>query len=194
MTIAWRPRLYLAGPDVFLPDAREVARAKVALCAEMGFEGLFPFDTEASPSAAGSFEAGCAIYRANVALMRSADAILANLTPFRGASADVGTAFELGFFAALDRPIHGYSADPRSFAERTRVLAGIDASAATDAQGVAVEDFGHHDNLMLGGAVAASGVWVTVPGRDAGDIAAMDAFTVCLRRLAEALPGARQAA
>ena len=184
MTIAWRPRLYLAGPDVFLPDAREVARAKIALCAEMGFEGLFPFDVDASPSSSGSFEDGVAIYRANVALMRSADAILANLTPFRGASADVGTAFELGFFAALDRPIHGYSADPRSFAERTRALAGGNAAETSDAQGLAIEDFAHHDNLMLGGAVAASGAWVAVQGKTAADLAAMDAFAACLRQLA----------
>ncbi|MFV0624851.1 nucleoside 2-deoxyribosyltransferase [Sphingomonas sp. ac-8] len=167
-------RLYLAGPDVFLPDAPAVARAKLARCSALGFEGIFPFDVEASPSASGSFEDGVAIYRANLARMRSADAIVANLTPFRGVGADSGTAFELGFFAALDRPIHGYSSAAEDFATRMRVLVGDDGDSV-------VEDFGHHDNLMLGGAVAAHGQWVTVAD---GDPAAMAAFDACLAALA----------
>src|SRR5690606_8586836 len=38
--------LYLAGPDVFRPDARERGRELKALCAEFGIEGLFPLDQE----------------------------------------------------------------------------------------------------------------------------------------------------
>lgn len=166
-------RLYLAGPDVFLGNAPTIARAKLALCASLGFEGIFPFDVEASPSASGSFEQGVAIYRANLALMRSADAIVANLTPFRGAGADAGTAFELGFFAALDRPIYGYSSADEDFAARMRALVGKDPDAV-------IEDFGHQDNLMLGGAVASHGEWVTVAD---GDRAAMAAFEACLRTI-----------
>ena len=166
-------RLYLAGPDVFLGHAPAIARAKLALCAEHGFEGIFPFDVEASPSASGSFQEGVAIYRANLALMRSADAIVANLTPFRGPGADAGTAFELGFFAALERPIYGYSSAGEDFATRMRALVGGDAGAV-------VEDFGHQDNLMLGGAVASHGEWVTVAD---GDPAAMAAFEACLRAI-----------
>ncbi|MFZ3483054.1 nucleoside 2-deoxyribosyltransferase [Sphingomonas sp. 3-13AW] len=166
-------RLYLAGPDVFLPDAPAVARHKLDLCASLGFEGIFPFDVEASPSAIGSFEDGVAIYRGNLGRMRAADAIVANLTPFRGVGADAGTAFELGFFAALDRPIYGYSSAGDDFATRMRALVGDDRDAV-------VEDFGHHDNLMLGGAVASHGKWVTVAD---GDPAARAAFEACLRAI-----------
>jgi nucleoside 2-deoxyribosyltransferase len=40
-----RPRIYLAGPEVFLPNANDIGAAKAALCAEAGFEGVFPLDT-----------------------------------------------------------------------------------------------------------------------------------------------------
>ena len=39
-----RPRVYLAGPDVFLPDALAVGEAKKRLCADHGLEGVFPLD------------------------------------------------------------------------------------------------------------------------------------------------------
>src|SRR3546814_15668084 len=38
--------LYLAGPDVFRPDARERGRELKALCAQFGIEGLFPLRSE----------------------------------------------------------------------------------------------------------------------------------------------------
>ena len=39
-------KIYLAGPDVFLADARRVGRRKQELCREYGFEGLFPLDKD----------------------------------------------------------------------------------------------------------------------------------------------------
>ena len=39
-----RPRIYLAGPEVFLPDSLDIGAKKVALCAAHGFEGVFPLD------------------------------------------------------------------------------------------------------------------------------------------------------
>ena len=39
-----RPRIYLAGPEVFMPHAKDVGAEKARLCAEAGFEGCFPLD------------------------------------------------------------------------------------------------------------------------------------------------------
>lgn len=175
-------RLYLAGPDVFLPNAGEVARAKVAACAARGIVAVLPFDADADFAASGDFQTGMGIASGNMELMRSCDAILANVTPFGGASADVGTAFEIGFFAALERPIHCYSADPRRFADRVRALGGVAGDAVTLADGTRIEDFGHGDNLMLSGAAAFSGgTWVARP--EPGH-AAMAAFIACLDAIA----------
>lgn len=174
-------RVYLAGPDVFLPDAREVARAKIAACQARGIVGLFPMDVEANLSASGAHADGVAIARANMDLMRSADAILANCTPFRGVHADVGTAFEVGFFAALGRPVFAYSSAGDDAASRTRAALALSAEATADPLGMTIEDFGHPDNLMLSGAAALSGgSWCAVAD---GDPAAMAAFEQALDRL-----------
>lgn len=163
--------VYLAGPDVFLPNARQIGKDKVTLCADHGLVGFFPFDAPEQTDAA-------VIYEENLALMRKADAILANLTPFRGPSADVGTVFELGFFAGLGKPVFAYSSDTRSFAERTRAMLG-DMLGET-----IVEDFGLADNLMLDCAVSErGGVWIRQPGSNPADIAAFDAFRAALQAI-----------
>ena len=85
-------KIYLAGPDVFLPDAGEVGRQKVAICARHGIKGLYPLDNTLD---LGSDVTSRAIFRGNVAMMDGCDAIIANLTPFRGPGADAGTVYEL---------------------------------------------------------------------------------------------------
>jgi nucleoside 2-deoxyribosyltransferase len=45
-------QVYLAGPDVFLPDAIEIGRRKVELCARHGLTGLYPLDNAVDLSAA----------------------------------------------------------------------------------------------------------------------------------------------
>ena len=157
--------VYLAGPDVFLPDAAKIGARKQALCREYGIEGLFPLDTDA---AADGDAAG--IFRANVNLLRRADAGLFNLTPFRSPSADPGTVWELGFMYALGKPVFGYSGVRGDFADRV----------APD--GYAVERFGLPDNLMVAEAVRqSSGAFVTGSKQDS--VAAIAAFEACLVRL-----------
>jgi hypothetical protein len=92
--------------------------------------------------------------------MLASDIMIANLTPFRGPSADDGTAFELGFFDALGRPIFAYSNACGGLAERTR------AFLARVPDTLAVEDFGLPCNLMLPHAVLQRGglPMVTPPG------------------------------
>lgn len=98
-----RPCVYLAGPDVFRPDAAQHFAVLKAICDTLGLEALSPFDgsvtAETSPHA---------IYSNNMALLRSAQGVVANLAPFRGAEPDSGTVFEVGVAAALDVPVVGY--------------------------------------------------------------------------------------
>src|SRR5579872_5744625 len=110
-------KIYLAGPDVFLPDALEVGRQKVEICRRYGLTGLYPLDNTVDLAA---IDASFAIFRGNEAMMEAADAIIANLTPFRGAGADPGTAYELGYMAGRAKFCFGYSNDPSTYAERAR--------------------------------------------------------------------------
>lgn len=138
-------RIYLAGPDVFRPDAPAWAEEARRLCAQFGHQALIPLDNEETTARG--------IYQANIALIRSADAVLANLNPFRGLEPDSGTCVEVGFALALDRPVVGYLADGRCLAERVAAAQGGSLSTLNgrpvDKDGLHVEDFGLPLNLML---------------------------------------------
>jgi nucleoside 2-deoxyribosyltransferase len=145
-------KIYLAGPDVFLPEPLQAAAAKQSICAAYGFEGMFPFDTTLDFTGLSAFDAGMAIYKSNIALMDRCDLVVANMTPFRGASMDVGTAFEMGYMAAQGKPVFGYSNDGRLYVDRV-----LTNTPGIDAQGQSIEAFEMHDNLMLEGAIYTSG-------------------------------------
>lgn len=186
-------KLYLAGPEVFLDDAREIGRRKVALCARHGFTGLFPLDGEIALDGADGISAP-AIFAANLDMMRSADAVLANLTPFRGISADPGTAFELGFAFALAKPVAAYSNHPGQLKHRARAAIGPAPQGPDSlmADGLHVEDFGHFDNLMLAEALHASRLPVIQADAPAQDpFRDLSLFEEALLRLAEAHAGGR---
>ena len=168
-------RIYLAGPEVFLADGVELGRRKKALCEEAGFVGLYPLDHgETDPDG---------IFRANRALMDAADVIIANLTPFRGPSADPGTVFELGMMIGAGRPAFGYSNVGSTFEERSRLFctAVFDPGrhAFVDAEGMAIEAFGLMDNLMIDRALFAAGAEaVTFDAQDRWRD--LSAFRTCL--------------
>ncbi|MBY0380460.1 MAG: nucleoside 2-deoxyribosyltransferase [Xanthobacteraceae bacterium] len=148
-------KIYLAGPDVFLPNAVAMGRRKRDLCERYGHEGLYPLDNEVDPRAK---DASLRIFQGNQDMMDIADAIIANLTPFRGPSADAGTIFELGYMAGWRTPeglrkiCLGYSNAPAPYA--TRVANFTDLKKTSEGQlldpdDMIVEDFGHADNLMI---------------------------------------------
>lgn len=178
---------YLAGPDVFLPSAAEHARRKVAICARYGIEGRTPLNEDLDRLAALSDdEAWRAIYAENVAMMEACGCIIANLTPFRGASADAGTLVELGWFLGRGRPVLGYSNTVLPFAERSRRQA---ASIPDPMPGLAVEGFGLADNLMIPGAVlqgGGHGIVLPLDGRERA-FDALDVFERCVALAAERL-------
>jgi nucleoside 2-deoxyribosyltransferase len=157
------PRVYLAGPDVFFPDAPARGAMLKAICAQHGLHGVFPLDAPADiPSAWKALPEAHRIARCNEAHIRASAALIANLTPFRGPSADVGTVFELGFMRALGRPVFGWSNAATPFTERT--VAHFGATALRGADGawrdpdcMLIEAFGLADNLMIDAAIAASG-------------------------------------
>ena len=143
-------RLYLAGPDVFRPDAAEHGRRLVALCARHGFTGVFPL-ADTLPDLPGPQAVAAHIYRANVAHIDACDAVVANLDFFRGAEPDSGTCFEVGYAVARGKPVVGYVPEAGSFAERIRRRQPQAVGAGgLDAAGWQFEEFGLPLNLMLG--------------------------------------------
>ena len=179
-------RIYLAGPEVFLENHAEVSRRKKKICREHGFEGVFPLDAAFDFTGLSKREAGLSISRANERLMRSCDLLIANLTPFRGPSADAGTVYELGFMRGLGRPVYGYSNLEGSFFERTKALLADRLRKRRDGtleddQGMALEDLDLEDNLMIAGA----GPIFRRAAPDDALFTDLEAFRQCVRAAAD---------
>ena len=135
-------KLYLAGPDVFRPDAAAWADRVRELCRAAGHDALIPLDEDTPATAA-------AIYRSNLQRIAAADAVLANLNPFRGDEPDSGTCVEIGYALALGKTVIAYADDLRPLRERLRAGGPGADGRWRDATGYAVEDFGLPLNLML---------------------------------------------
>lgn len=177
-------QIYLAGPEVFLPDAREIGARKKMLCEEFGFVGLYPLDNGLADAPGETADEK--IYAANLALMREADAGVFNLSPFRGVNADPGTAFELGFFGALGKPVFAYTNAAAPLFDRVAASHGVHGAPGgdfCDASGLLIENFGNADNLMLDGALKAQGRRIVRPDASSlpglGDLTG---FMACLRQ------------
>ncbi len=141
-------KIYLAGPDVFEPNAVEVGAQLKQLAAEYGFIGLFPLDNAISAKQT-PHETARAIRDANIKLIESADIIMANLNPFRGVEPDSGTVFEVGFATALKKHVYCYAADCREMIERIRDKQQLSAAATCCQDGKLIEDFNLSHNLMM---------------------------------------------
>jgi nucleoside 2-deoxyribosyltransferase len=174
---------YLAGPDVFLPNAVAHAATKVEICRRAGLRGLPPLNDDAA-AAATQPEFWQVIYEKDVAMMEKSDLIIANLTPFGGASADSGTLIEVGWFLGKGKPIFGYSNTPENFESRMRRQLG---ATQTDFD---IEGFHLPDNLMIVGAVRSSGYPIFLPTD--GKMRALDAldvFEACVEAAARYFAG-----
>ncbi|TVY87289.1 Uncharacterized protein LAWI1_G005102, partial [Lachnellula willkommii] len=155
-----KPKIYLAGPDVFYPNAVARGQELKTLCTQHGAIGLFPLDNEISSVELGSHAMADAIRTENMKLISSADGILANMTPFRGPSMDVGTAYEMGAGAALGKHIVGYlKGEKLGYTKKVQAVHKVERHTdghLRDEQGWSVEEFlevdgenGLVDNLMI---------------------------------------------
>jgi nucleoside 2-deoxyribosyltransferase len=129
--------IYLAGPDVFRPDAKEYGRIMCQLCKKHGAVGIYPLDSELQEVS------GQTIYEANRDLIDQSDAVVANLNPFRGPSADAGTIWEVGYACGKSLIVVGYTEEIRTYAERAT------ETTQNQPEGWAIESFGLTDNLMI---------------------------------------------
>lgn len=144
----------MAGPDVFFQDALSIAEQKKNILKEHNLEGHHPFDNSVQTENLEPEEIAQLIFKENVAMMDRCDLIIANLTPFRGPSADVGTVFELGYMFAKDKPIFGYSNIDESYLKRVQEhnnapVTSDDNGMLWDDDNLNVENFNLRDNLMI---------------------------------------------
>ena len=106
--------VYLAGPEVFLPDPVAEGANKRAIIARFNrevladknfrFVGHYPLDAKIDDYT-NNPRTAMRIFYACIEMMDKSDLIIANITHFRGPSADVGTAFEVGYMHAQRKPV-----------------------------------------------------------------------------------------
>jgi nucleoside 2-deoxyribosyltransferase len=176
MTGMTAPKVYLAGPMVFYADADATFRRMKRICAECGLEGVAPLDNQLElQGVPPGEELNAAIYRADVGIMKGVAGALFCVDPFRrGSEMDPGTAFEVGYCAALGLPMAGWTRDGRDYPEKVRALmadvhgaplaaltakkkAGATSGMLRDADGMLVHSAGLYQNLMIDMAIAAAG-------------------------------------
>jgi nucleoside 2-deoxyribosyltransferase len=186
------PRVYLAGPEVFRADARDLGARKRAICAAAGLEGVFPLDGLLPEEPEPTPRAGLAIHAHCLAVMDTCDAMIANLTPFRGPSADVGTAVEIGYMRGRGKPVFAYSNTALPYIQRVAIAVGgrlprRDEGTPVDPEDMAVEPFGLADTLMIDGCMVPLPGGDRVVTRETGFLARwtdMTAFTEAVRHAA----------
>lgn len=143
-------KIYLAGFDVFRPDAVEHGEYLKRLCDQYGFTGLYPLDNNAPAHLTGKALAQW-ICDANLQRVREADIVMANLNAFRGHEPDSGTVFEVGYGVALGREVWVYTDETRSLVGQvgSHEVKEAGKRRIVDDQGFTVEDFGLNLNLMI---------------------------------------------
>jgi hypothetical protein len=130
---------YIAGPDVFFPNAQERAMYAKMLAESLGFKALVPVDNEVHENTPQNTSK--AVFSGNIEMLKEADFIIANISPFRGPSADPGTVWEIGFAYALGKPIFAYTSDTNDYLSKVNEMGLV--------QNCMVENFGDVDNLMI---------------------------------------------
>jgi nucleoside 2-deoxyribosyltransferase len=187
------PRVYLAGPDVFLPDAAAWMERKKAICAGFQLAGVSPLDDLTDqPADWATLPDWRRIALRNEAHIRSCVGVVANLTPFRGPSADVGTVYEIGFARGLGLRVFGYATVATAFLDRTLSSIGggrLEPDGSWwDSDGLLVEQFGLFDNLMIEGGITDSGGKLIRADQDRWND--LSVFERCVQAAAGAIHGA----
>lgn len=146
-------KIYIAGPDVFRPDALDIGQQYKSLCREYGYTGLFPLDNSLDPCITPSSpEMGNHICHANISLINQCDIVIANLNPFRGKEPDSGTVFECGYAYGKGKSVIGYKQHLSPYLEsfgNTECCFDKSTQQSMDNQGMIIEDFSLPLNLML---------------------------------------------
>lgn len=142
-----QPRVYIAGPQIFMPDFAGYKDQIEKACCAKGLAAAFPADNPGLTAAQ--------IARANLSIIDSCCAIFANLIPFRGLEPDSGTVFELSYALAKGKLASAYGphapmADRIDLSSYGPVRRNVSPHwPCVDKDGNGIENFGMPLNLMI---------------------------------------------
>lgn len=144
-------KIYLAGPEVFKVNAKEIGSYLVKKCEEHGYKGLFPLDNEIAAGSKASMSK--AIFLANKKMIEECDIVVANLNDWRGKEPDSGTVWECGYASALGKRVIAYMDSTSPYLSKFDLDIKISESngfmVTLDENDLIIEDFDNPLNLML---------------------------------------------
>lgn len=147
-------KIYIAGPEVFCPNASQILEEKKKLCLQYGYIGLTPYDTETSKKENNIEKQRNKIKQENEELISKSDIVIANLNSFRGFEADSGTCFEVGFASALKKKIYIYLEDyNKNIQERYAKYYNLKNISFKDLDGNNIENYYFPINIMFSDAI-----------------------------------------
>jgi nucleoside 2-deoxyribosyltransferase len=193
-----RPRVYLAGPMVFAPEPEAIFARMKHICASAGLEGVSPLDNQLGlEGATPGHMLAERIVRADIALMHALNGGLFCLDGIRrGAEMDAGTAFEVGYMAALGKKLVGWTRDGRDYPQKVAdYFGGALQPAAANAQGGMSGSRRDPDGLLVHSEGCVQNAMVHVGIELAGGTVCCDpnwevAFTAAAEHLARQFMGA----
>jgi len=144
-----KPKIYIAGPDVFEKDSIQIGENYSKLCEEYGFEGLYPLDNLIDFNQSKQ-KIAKDIFIANKNLIQECDIVVANLNSFRGKESDSGTVWECGYGFALGKKVYGYLSREGNYIDQfSKDEIVFEDGIAYDLEQKAIEDFDYPLNLMI---------------------------------------------
>lgn len=169
------PRIYLAGPMVFVPEPAALFDQMKQICLSHGLDGVAPTDNQLGlEGSTADRNLMRAIAVADFSLMDKLDGGLFCLDPFRrGPEMDPGTAVEIGYMKALGKPMAGWTRDPRPYTQKVESYfheayglsltptppnpTGGTSGGQRDPDGMLVHSDGMLQNLMIEGGIESVG-------------------------------------
>ena len=146
-----KPRVYLSDVIRYEEDAREVYGRLKELCASYGLEAVTPCDwADGFPEteSANPYVRAAALTENYCRLVRSCDAVIADLNDYRGYECSNDVGFECGMGFEMGKKLFGYMRDARPCIEKIPHLG--EAAEFRDMTGCNVENFNYPANLMFG--------------------------------------------
>lgn len=142
-------KIYIAGYDVFHPQAKKIGEMYKKLCNLYGYKGMFPLDNEIQGN--NKQDVASKIFHKNIECIDNCDIIVANLNSFRGVEPDSGTCFECGYGYAKGKKIYGYVSNKITILDKVKKhdKCTYTNGQLFDANGYGIENFDLPLNLML---------------------------------------------
>ncbi|WP_131782826.1 nucleoside 2-deoxyribosyltransferase [Legionella gresilensis] len=169
------PKIYLAGPMVFAPNAQEFFAKMKEICQNYELEGVSPFDGQISIKNKQTGKAlTLEIVKADFELMDQLDGAIFCFDSFRRSTEmDPGTAVEIGYMKAQNKPINGWTTDKREYPQKVNDFFNqiyhlqIESNGLSnqlpssglqrDPDGILVHSEGMYQNGMTQGAIELAG-------------------------------------